>query len=379
MGGNNSEDHLRQRKIIAPAFTERAVKRQEGIVSSYIDLLINGLRKRIETDGGKTVVDVVDWYSWTTFDIIGDLSFGASFDCLKNARFHPFVAEIFNKWKSLSLLGSIRRYPPLDRLTPFFYGSMIQARLDHFEWARQRVEKRMNLEMVRPDFMTEMMKNNDEKTMTVPEVETLAHGIISAGSETTATLLSGATNYLLKYPDTLKRLQDEIRSKFSDDAAIDLASVGNLPYLNAVLEESLRMCTPVGGGLPRTVPTGGDTVCGHFLEEGTEVSFHHWAAYRSSKHFAHPNEFHPERWLNSSDEFSKDKKTSLKPFSIGSHSCAGQNLAWAEMRLILARMVLNFDFAIPEEFGAPLEWDSQKVYILWEKKPNRVQLKIAKF
>jgi len=90
----------------------------------------------------------------------------------------------------------------------------------------------------------------------------------TAGSETTATTLSCVTYYLLKYPDVLKTVQDEIRSNFKDYNEINAQSTASLKYLHAVCLEALRIYAPLPFPLPRVVPEGGDTVDGHYLPAG---------------------------------------------------------------------------------------------------------------
>ena len=91
--------------------------------------------------------------------------------------------------------------------------------------------------------------------------------LIIGGSETTATLLSGVTFFLLTNPEALKKLTAEIRSAFRSEDEINFVSVSALPYLLACLDEALRMYPPVPNGLPRTVPKGGATVAGHYVPE----------------------------------------------------------------------------------------------------------------
>ena len=86
-----------------------------------------------------------------------------------------------------------------------------------------------------------------------------------AGSETTATTLSGTTNYLLRNPDVLKRLTQEVRQKYNSESEMTFASLSQTPYLTAIVEEGLRVCPPVPGGAPRVVPRGGANVCGEHI------------------------------------------------------------------------------------------------------------------
>jgi len=101
------------------------------------------------------------------------------------------------------------------------------------------------------------------------------------------------------------------------------------------------------------------------------------ATYHSERNFYQAKEFHPERWLpeiwnDPSSPFFNDKREARKPFSIGPRDCIGKNLAYHEMRLILARLLWNFDLELDEKSGS---WHEQKVKALWGKRPLMVHLK----
>lgn len=110
--------------------------------------------------------------------------------------------------------------------------------------------------------------------MSRDEIMKTSGTLILAGSETTATLLSGALFHLLKSPQNLKILVDEIRSTFGSPADMNFVKLAKLRYLNACLQEAFRMYPPVPGVLPRTVPEGGRIVNGYFLPEN--VSMHNF-------------------------------------------------------------------------------------------------------
>lgn len=100
----------------------------------------------------------------------------------------------------------------------------------------------------------------------------------------------------------------------------------------------------------RLVPESGATVAGHVLPGGTVVSVPPWASYRSHRNFHNPDESAPERWLSGADkdlEYINDKTTTFDPFSLGPHNCPGQNLAWLELRLIMAKLLWNFELSTP--------------------------------
>ena len=149
--------------------------------------------------------------------------------------------------------------------------------------------------------------------------------IFLTGTETTATLLSGATYLLLKHPDKMEKLTREIRAAFSDDADMTLEKLASVEYLHACLEEGLRMYPPVPVGLPRVVPAGGRVVCGQAVPADTSVYLSHYAAYHSENNFALPDEFHPERFLHSEDpRFANDRMDAFNPFSNGPRNCLGK-------------------------------------------------------
>lgn len=80
--------------------------------------------------------------------------------------------------------------------------------------------------------------------MSREELEGTVSSLIIAGSESTAITISGAIHYLLKFPDTLHNLTNEIRNEFSSEADIELEKLNGLVYLSAVLEETLRLFPP---------------------------------------------------------------------------------------------------------------------------------------
>lgn len=103
-------------------------------------------------------------------------------------------------------------------------------------------------------------------------LERNASVLIIAGSESTATALSGITYLLTKNPEALRQLTEEIRSSFKSEEEIDFVSVNKLTYLLACLDEGLRMYPPVPSGLPRVSPEEGATVSGRYVPKNVRRS-----------------------------------------------------------------------------------------------------------
>lgn len=115
---------------------------------------------------------------------------------------------------------------------------------------------------------------------------------------------------------------EEIRSTFPSEQQINYEGVQKLPYMNACIEEGLRVHPPVPTGLLRTVPKGGDTIDGYWVPEGTSVAVGGWAASHNAKNFSDPDSFIPERWLG--DGYDGDNKKGTQPFSLGPRGCIGK-------------------------------------------------------
>jgi cytochrome P450 len=182
--------------------------------------------------------------------------------------------------------------------------------------------------------------------------------------------LSGTVFQLLKHPEALKRTVKEIRSAFTSSDEIDLYSTTKLQYMLAVLDETMRIYPPVPSQPTRQSPLGGDTVDGKFVPENTVIYVSQYAMNHLSTNFVKHDEFHPERFLHQEtdmkeSQFANDNFAVFQPFSVGPRNCIGRNLAYAEMRLILARLLFDFDLELDE---ISRDWAKrQKSFILWEK------------
>lgn len=238
--GANDEEHRRMRRLLAHAFSDNALRSQQVVLNRYVDLFIERVMPLAESGSG--VVDLVRWYNFATFDVIGDLAFGRSFGCLESGGYNPWVRMIFANIKSYSFLIVLRRMS-LEGLASLLTPSHLKRSVkEHKYLSEQTVMDRIasgNTE--REDFISYILKHDGEKTMVTQEIIETAETLIVAGSETTATLLSGVTYQLLMNRDKLDILVEEIRSSFASVEDMTLQRVGQLPYLLAVLNEGLRM------------------------------------------------------------------------------------------------------------------------------------------
>lgn len=176
-----------------------------------VDLLISKTHENAKN--GKTI-DIVAWYNFTTFDLIGDLAFGEPFGCLKAGGYHPWVSMIFDGLRIASLGQVVRRYPFLAPLRSLIIPKWVREKAkEQYQLIQQTALKRVELgDTDREDFMSYILRHNDEKGLTKGELIENASLLIIADSETTVTQLSGTTYHLLTNPSMYKKLTYDLRS-----------------------------------------------------------------------------------------------------------------------------------------------------------------------
>ncbi|KAI0385889.1 cytochrome P450 ClCP1 [Hypomontagnella monticulosa] len=363
------DEHTFLRRQLSNGFSERSMQLQEPIIGSYVDLLIRRLQE--QCDGGETALNMREWLNWTTFDVIGDLGFGSSFGCLEKSDYHPWVKLVAESVQQTSYMNAMSTLG-LRPLVRFILKAKKIAITNHQALLKAKLRQRMELGVERPDFIEGLIKQKEKGNLEFDQIATNGSTLIVAGSETTATLLSGAVYLLTSHPDKLEKLAKEVRSAFNNDDEITLTSVGKLTYMLAVLNESLRCYPPVPTGMPRQAAKGGSVILGRHIPENTVVAVWQYAVNHDTQFWTEPNTFAPERFAGD-PKYKNDQLDAMQPFSVGPRNCIGRNLAYAEMRLILARIIYNFDMILDDSSRGWLE--DQKAYALWYKPALNVRMK----
>ncbi|KAF5681251.1 cytochrome P-450 monooxygenase [Fusarium heterosporum] len=365
---SNQQDHKRMRRLLSHAFSQKALHSQEEIMNQYVDLFIARLT---EKDQSGAHVNMVAWYNFATFDLIGHLALGQSFKCLESGKYHPWVSNIFNGVRAVTFTQAIVRLG-LKSWIPWLTPRKFKAATrDVLQFAEHAALARLSSnDTESQDFMSYVLRYNDERGMSEAEIIENSNLLITAGSETTATCLSGATYLLLTNRDKYDRLAKEIRSAFNSEEEITSGRCDQLKYLVAVFQETLRMYPPAPTGFFRVSPIEGEFIDGYWIPGNTGVGVPHFPAFTSRFNFKDPERFIPERWMDD-PSYANDNRAVLQPFSAGPRDCIGKNLAHNEMRLLLTRLLWKFDLEIlPENKG----WFDQRVFVFWEKRGLQVKL-----
>jgi cytochrome P450 len=190
-------------------------------------------------------------------------------------RYHTWTSLLQFFPKAALMAKSLQGYGILSPLLSLLLipNEVIFGAKDHWSLCVQKVHQRMHRKTDRKDIMSYILPNDgtaDDAILSVPELEATGYILIFAGAETTASALSATVSYLIRHPTKFAKLQEEIRKQFTrpEDITMRSSTALLLPYMHAVLQESLRMAPPVAGHSPRIVPKGGCVIDGEAVPEG---------------------------------------------------------------------------------------------------------------
>ena len=176
-------DHARIRKLLSHAFSEQALREEEKIVEKYVDLLIQKLRDRVHgPEDGK--VDITKYFNYVAFDIIGDLALGESFGALQNEVYHFWIAFIIKSINFGRYLIIGTTYPIIGVLMMplmLVFPSKLKQIRKYMRYPRELVEKRTATKTDRNDFMTYILRHNDERGMSQLEIKNTITVLLLAG------------------------------------------------------------------------------------------------------------------------------------------------------------------------------------------------------
>lgn len=159
------EDHRRMRMTLSSAFSAKSLNEQEPLIRTYVDLLMRRLCQPAER---REPVDLVAWFNFCTFDIIGDLAFGEPFGCLEHSYYHPWVKVIFQNVKLGAIGIALDRLPGVGRLLECLLPrELLRQAEEHKAYGRAKVSQRM-AQGTRPDFMQSMIDGKSGSDVSKP-------------------------------------------------------------------------------------------------------------------------------------------------------------------------------------------------------------------
>lgn len=169
--------------------------------------------------------------------------------------------------------------------------------------------------------------------------------MFAAGTDTTFTALEWVMSELLRHPRVMKKLQNEVRGIARNKTEITEDDLVGMHHLKAVIKENLRLHPPAPLLVPR-VSTQDVKIKGYDIKANTQVIVNAWTIGRDPKSYNNPEEFEPERFLNSAIDYKGDSFQYI-PFGAGRRGCPGIQFALAVKEIALANLVHRFDWTLP--------------------------------
>ncbi|TFY54545.1 hypothetical protein EVJ58_g8800 [Rhodofomes roseus] len=366
--GNRYKDrHAEARKTWNRAFAPAAMKDYEPILIRRVAQLVDELKHK----GTAAPVDLSLWLSYCIFDFMGDMVFGGGFELMhegdRDGIYRTMVA-------GLHLPALTQQVPWVAPALPYvpWIGKHMKA-LGQF--AFKCITKRLQEGSVTNDLFYHLLDEvpNPEKQTPFPVIMTNAVTAMLAGSDTTAVALCNAFYCVLAHPDVYQRLRGEIDAAFLPSAGepVDAAKLASLVYLNAVINETLRLYPSIPTSLQRAPQPGTGThqISPTFvIDERTSILIPPYVLHRDPRYFSpDPDRFWPERWLHRDDPTVVTNASAFIPFSSGAPNCVGRPVALLSMRMVLAWMVRSFEMSLAEGYDVK-QWEKDlKDYFAFQK------------
>ncbi|KAH8895795.1 cytochrome P450 [Thozetella sp. PMI_491] len=353
---------------LAPGYSGKEGNSFEAGVDKIVGQLVDLIeRKYLSTPDAYRPIEFSHKAQFFALDVIGELGFGEPIGFVSNDKdmykyveindsFFPVLAVLLN----MPWLSRLMQSWPLNKSLPKVGDEVGFGGLMSF--AAAMVDKRL-----KPDAEpgNDMMQSHIRNGLTRKELMAEVFLEMIAGSDSTATAIRMTLLCLLNTPAALNALRKEM------DAGIEAGHISSpirdaeayqLPYLQAVIKEGIRMFPPSTGHNYKQVPEGGAEIHGYFLPEGTQLGVNIQCLMRDNKTFGPDADvFRPERWLEveeAGDRLKEMASTVELAFGHGKFQCLGKTIAAMELNKVFVELLRRFDFAVVNP-PTPLNlWDA---------------------
>lgn len=163
----DDDGHRRMRRLQNPAFSDKALRQQEPVIERYTSLMIHKLHGEA-AGGGHASVDIMSWYHFLMFDLIGDLAFGEPFYCLRDAKWHWWLRAVFEIFQAGTYIRAARRFASLVYylvLLLVIPKRLLKTRKEQYAFGCERVNRRLQQQNDRPDFSMSLMCSRVENCL----------------------------------------------------------------------------------------------------------------------------------------------------------------------------------------------------------------------
>ncbi|KAK0510977.1 hypothetical protein JMJ35_006529 [Cladonia borealis] len=365
--------HKQIKSPIAPLFSLSNAVTFESFIDEVLEVLCRQIDQRYI--GSQDIVDLGNWLQYFAFDVMGTMTFSKRYGFLEQGQDVGGMLETI--WEYMRTTAPVTQIPWYDEWwnknpwiamwrQPFGFsilkivGDNISRRLSEKDGGGAESTNQLNNRDMLSRFM-EIQSTNES----IPpwSVTAWTFSNVIAGSDSTAAILHCVWYNLLAHPVTLDRLHAELLAAEQAQAITrpfpKWSEVCDLPYLDACINEAVRLHPPFCLPFERVVPEGGVEICGHFFKGGTVVGMSPYVANRHRGTWGEEsNLWRPERWLNLGEEEHRILEQSMLTFGAGRRVCLGKHIAMLEMKKLVPALVLAYKIELvdPAAFKVENSW-----------------------
>ncbi|XP_052781694.1 cytochrome P450 2B4-like [Mya arenaria] len=352
----NGAEHTALRKLILVTMRDFGVGRKslEECIQEEARLLCD----LIESKKGQPTY-YLDNFKMGVSNIVAGIVYGNRFE-YGDPTFLRILGNIGTFFKTLSIFLP-ENYFPLLRFLP---GSKLMALFNVYKdleaYAKSRIDEHrptFDPDNLR-DFVDIYLKAEQEgdKTLTAEHMYRVIVDLFNAGTDTTATAMTWAVLFLMNNPKIQQRCREEILKEVGEDRQVQLSDKEKLPYLQAFINEVLRL----GSVTPHSAPYSNmeDVEFEGYIIPKNSLVFYGLITLLTDKSTWHdPEVFRPERFLDDKGQLrnEKEQKEHFTPFSLGARACLGKHLARMEVFIFIGTLIQRFRFSTPPGCTAPSE------------------------
>ncbi|GES60586.1 putative cytochrome P450 [Aspergillus terreus] len=357
-------DAKERKNVLQSLFSKKAAVQAHHLVESKVVELCKAFEK---SQGGP--VDLLAAFRCLSIETIAYIFCGQSLGAIESPTFDAPIIQSMDEGVSYIML--MKHFP------------ILQLLMNHFPpWMSKLLSPKANGMVDFRNFLEKQVRSlvaDRRELQKLPHTSTIYHLLLGpevanppsqlsileetqtqvfAGESSGLTLMHGSF-HIIQTPRVYRKLREELMAAWPDlEQPPSLATLEQLPYLNATVKESLRMGGGATSPLLRIVPQTGAKIDGKFVPPGTVVGSSSHFVHRNGDVFDRPHEYIPERWL---DERRADMEQYLVAFGRGPRRCIGENFAWVILLTAMAHFYRKFDVELDPSSPAKLEWKDRFV------------------
>ncbi|KAK4481810.1 hypothetical protein RD792_012721 [Penstemon davidsonii] len=341
-------------------FVQKKISASAPTRQTCIDIMLQWIKDdsaaSIVNGGGSGEIQFDKYLSLMTFNLLSN--YVISRDMIMDSKFekgNEFYEAMNNLMEWNGIPNLVDSFPFLKWIDPQgirrnaekYLGQLMNI-IEGF--VKERIQEKLSgKEKKTNDFLDALLEYNGKggtDELSERNVIIIVLEMFLAGSETTSSTIQWGMAELLCNPDLLRKLKDEMDQVIGNSRKVEEGDLNNLPYLQAVVKETMRLHPSLPFLLPRNAME--DTkFMGYLIPKNTMVLVNVWAIHRDPDSWDDPLSFKPERFINLKID-SKGQNFELIPFGSGRRSCIGMFLGDRMVSLSLARLVQNFDWKLPD-------------------------------